>query len=70
MEDKVYDEPSDVEAQDGTVVVDGPDGVAVLLTPEAAEETSDRLLNAAAMAQGQKRSSKTDRIGDRLISED
>ena len=35
-------------------MVDGPDGVAVALTPEAASETSERLLFGAAKAQGQK----------------
>jgi hypothetical protein len=54
MDDKIYDEPSEVDAEDGHVIVDGPDGVAVLLTPEAAEETSERLLWGAAKAQGQK----------------
>lgn len=53
MDDRIYDEPSVVEAEDGNVVVDGPDGVAVLLTPDAAAETSDRMLAAAAEAQGQ-----------------
>jgi hypothetical protein len=53
MEDKIYDQPSEVEAEDGKVVVDGPDAVAVLLTPEAAAETSDRLLFGAAKARGQ-----------------
>jgi hypothetical protein len=55
MDDKVYDTPSEVEAKDGVVAVDGPDSVAVLLTPEAAEETSNRLLEGALMADGQKR---------------
>ncbi len=50
---KVHDEPSKVAAEDGTVIVDGPDGVAVSLTPEAAIETSDRLLEAGAHAHGQ-----------------
>lgn len=54
MDDKIYDEPTNVDAEDGTVVLDGPDGVAVLMTPEAAEETSERLLWGAAKAQGQK----------------
>ena len=53
MSDKIYDEPSEVKAQDGIVSVDGPDGVAVQLTPGAALETSDRLLDGAAEAQGQ-----------------
>jgi hypothetical protein len=54
MDDKVYTEPSKVEAKGGNVIVDGPDGVAVRLTPEAAVETSDRLLWGAAEAQGQR----------------
>lgn len=57
MPDKpeIYDEPSKVTAKDGVVSVDGPDGVDVSLTPDAALETSDRLLTGAATAQGQKR---------------
>lgn len=51
---KVYDEPSNVEAVEGEVEVNGPDGVAVSLTPDAAAETSDRLLAAAATAEGQR----------------
>ena len=49
-----YVEPSQVEAEDGLVSVDGPDGVAVTLTPDAALETSDRLLHAGIAAQGQR----------------
>ncbi len=37
------------------MVVDGPDSVDVELTPEAAEETSDRLINEAIRASGQRR---------------
>lgn len=50
-----YDTPSEVMADEGQVLVDGPDGVAVALTPEAALETSDRLFDAAAKALGQRR---------------
>jgi hypothetical protein len=39
----VYDEPSEVVAEAGVVVVDGPDGVAVTLTPQSASETGRRL---------------------------
>jgi hypothetical protein len=53
MEDKIHDQASEVAAEDGAVVVDGPDGVAVLLTPDAASETSDRLLRGAMEARGQ-----------------
>lgn len=51
---KVYDEPSEVSAEDGEVVVDGPDAVAVSLTPGAAIETSNRLFQAGVTARGQK----------------
>ena len=53
MDSKVHDSPSEVGAEGGVVIVDGPDGVAVSLTPEAAAETSDRLLDGAARARGQ-----------------
>ena len=46
---------SEVEAEDGDVVVDGPDGVAVTMTPDAAIETSQRLLDAGMTANGQRR---------------
>jgi hypothetical protein len=54
MEAKSYDEPSDVDAEDGDVTVKGPDAVDVRLTPSAAEETSDRLLEGAFKARGQR----------------
>lgn len=34
-------------------MVDGPDGIALSFTPEAAEETSHRLLDGAVTARGQ-----------------
>ena len=57
MSDKaiVYDEASIVTAVDGAVELDGPDAVDVAMTPEAAEETSDRLSTAAMKARGQRR---------------
>jgi hypothetical protein len=51
----VYDEPSKVCAKDGLLIVDGPDGVAVTVTPEAAVETSQRLLEKETEAAGQRR---------------
>lgn len=52
---QVYDEPSEVAAVDGCVTLVGPDAVDVAMTPEAAEETSDRLAEHAAKAAGQRR---------------
>jgi len=52
--DKVYDEPSEVTAQEGDVIVEGPDGVNVSFTPDAAVETSDRLLKGGMQANGQR----------------
>ncbi|HEX8238430.1 MAG TPA: hypothetical protein VF574_01685 [Allosphingosinicella sp.] len=51
---KLYDTPSEVTVENGNVAVDGPDGVDVLLTPEAALETSNRLLDGATEAHGRR----------------
>lgn len=40
-------------AEGGIVLLDGPDGVAVAMTPEAAEATARQLLTAAQEAAGQ-----------------
>jgi hypothetical protein len=47
MDNKIHDEPSKVEVQEGGVHVDGPDAVDVTMTPKAALETAKRLGNAA-----------------------
>ena len=52
-EPELFDEPTKVTVKDGEVILDGPDGVDVKLTPEAATETSDRLLYAAGQAKSQ-----------------
>ena len=52
--ERIYDEASEVEAVEGSVIVDGPDSVAVTMTAEAASKTSARLMFAAAKAKGQK----------------
>jgi len=51
---KPHDSSSDVGAEDGEVVVDGPDGVNYSMTPEAAADTSDKLARGAAQAAGQR----------------
>jgi len=55
MEKIVHQQPSDVTADDGAVTMDGPDAVDVQLTPEAAEETADRLTDESVRARGQRR---------------
>ena len=52
--EKIYDEASEVDAEDGLVNVKGPDAVDVRLTPDAAEETSERLNTGAMKARGQR----------------
>lgn len=51
---RLFSDPSDVEAQEGRVEVEGPDEVDIALTPEAAEETSERLLEKSMKARGQR----------------
>ena len=48
-----HSQPSEVTAEQGEVIVEGPDGVAVSLTPEAAEETGRRMIEAASDARRQ-----------------
>ncbi len=51
---KVYHQPSSVTAEDGVVIVLGPDDVHVAMDPDAAEETSNRLLEGSMKARGQR----------------
>jgi len=55
VDNTVFDEATKVTAKDGEVILDGPDGVDVKVTPEAAEETADNLIEGAAEAAGQRR---------------
>lgn len=48
------DKPLKVKAEGGEVMLDGPDGLVASLTPDAAAISSDRLLEAAGEAQGQR----------------
>lgn len=52
---ELFDEATEIKAVNGEVELDGPDGVDVALTPEAAEETADRMFRASAEAAGQRR---------------
>jgi len=42
--------PGVASAEYGVVTLDGPDGLAIAMTPEAAAETGRRLIAAAALA--------------------
>jgi uncharacterized protein YjeT (DUF2065 family) len=42
-----HDTASDVEVQEGLVMVNGPDGIAYMMTPAAAHLTAERLHAAA-----------------------
>jgi len=53
FEKPTYDEPSSVAAESGEVIVDGPDGVVITVTPEAAKETGKRLIDKGIEAEGQ-----------------
>ena len=54
-DDEVYDEATTVTAENGEVILDGPDGVDVKMTPEAAEQTAENLIDEAVRARGQRR---------------
>jgi hypothetical protein len=45
--------PGVASAESGLVILDGPDGVAVTMTPDAAVGTGESLIAAAAIAQTQ-----------------
>lgn len=49
----IYEEGGKAFAEEGQVMLDGPDGVAVSMTPDAAEDTGRELLRAAAEARSQ-----------------
>ncbi|KKW91492.1 MULTISPECIES: hypothetical protein [Sphingobium] len=51
--DGVFDQAGEAYAEEGQVMLDGPDGVAVSLTPGAAEQTARALLRAASDARRQ-----------------
>ena len=55
-------EPGIASAEDGLVVLDGPDGIAVTMTPGAAAQTGHSLISAAEIAERQ--------IGDKAESDD
>jgi hypothetical protein len=51
-------QPGKATAEQGAVLLDGPRGAAVTLTPEAAEATGESLRRAAAVAEDQRRAAR------------
>ena len=51
---ELYADAGSVSAEGGDVSSDGPDCIAMSLTPKAALETGGRLIDAAAVAAGQR----------------
>ena len=51
--DGVHDEASETDAEAGIVIVEGPGGAMLSMTPGAAEETGKRLQVSAGKAQDQ-----------------
>lgn len=47
---KPCEDAGQASAENGLVILDGPDGVAVTMTPDAAEQTADSLRTAARQA--------------------
>ncbi|WP_294394019.1 hypothetical protein [uncultured Sphingomonas sp.] len=57
------DSASDVSAEHGEVLVDGPDNVAVSLTPAAARETASRLMEKGDEASAQSSGAAGEPVG-------
>ncbi|MFA6112859.1 MAG: hypothetical protein WC729_02685 [Sphingomonas sp.] len=51
MSIKVHDIPTTVTAEEGEVMLDGPDGLAVSFTPDAASKSANAMAAAANEAQ-------------------
>lgn len=49
----VHEHAGKAQAAEGNVLLDGPDGIAISLTPDAAEQTAHALLDAATQARAQ-----------------
>ena len=50
MSIKAHDVPTNVTAEEGEVMLDGPDGLAVSFTPEAATKSASAIAEAASRA--------------------
>ncbi|WEJ97821.1 MAG: hypothetical protein P0Y59_12670 [Candidatus Sphingomonas phytovorans] len=59
MPTKAHDVPTTVTAEQGEVMLDGPDGLAVSFTPDAASKSASAIAAAADEAQRQSRQTKS-----------
>lgn len=50
----IYTEAGEAVAEEGLVLLDGPNGITISLTPDAAEETGQELIRAAVEARRQR----------------
>ena len=53
-DDHICSEPGQVDAEDGAIILKCPKAAEIRMTPGAAEETSERLLEGAMKARGQR----------------
>lgn len=63
----VYDYAGKASAESGQVLLDGPDGISISLTPQAAEDTAKALLEAAASARAQIEHGDFERVSETII---
>lgn len=62
----IQTQPGRASAEGGLVVLDGPNGIAVTMTPDAATETGSSLLAAAQIAAAHEQGAEDDRDDNRI----
>jgi hypothetical protein len=55
MEKELHSIPTEVAVEDGKVLLDGPGGIDLVMTPDAAIVTGERLIDGGLRAAGQER---------------
>jgi hypothetical protein len=60
MKNAPHNQASETAAEAGSVVVDGPGGIAYTMTPGAARETGERMKGSATEAERQSESAEVD----------
>lgn len=59
MSARPHDTPTTATAEEGEVMLDGPDGLAISMTPKAASHSADALAAAAREADAQQKAKDT-----------